>query len=229
MQHVPQIVRQQFVVAWSSLVWKPPWIPRISSTATRCYADFLPDEVFLSLTTGPQLTRLQKNSKILLALTGQMMVKVTSKRKFCTALRSTHNRKQKAVTMNTFRTTIGIAACVGVLAASATSVFAVGDIFTIGDASDVSVSSSLLVQTATVQLTDVGLPTYSIIPSVTDIALSAPGAGVGSDILKGDPVTPITTAPVTYSTTPEPGTMMLGALGGGMLWFVRSRRQARRN
>ena len=131
--------------------------------------------------------------------------------------------------MNTFRTTIGIAACVGVLAASATSVFAVGDIFTIGDASDVSVSSSLLVQTATVQLTDVGLPTYSIIPSVTDIALSAPGAGVGSDILKGDPVTPITTATVTYSTTPEPGTMMLGALGGGMLWFVRSRRQARRN
>jgi hypothetical protein len=130
--------------------------------------------------------------------------------------------------MKTFKKTIGIAACVGMLAASATSVFASGEIFTIGGASDASLSSSLLVQPATVQLTDVGLPTYSIIPSVTDIALSAPGAGVGNsdDILKG---VPVTTGTVTNSVTPEPGTMMLGGLGGAMLWFVRSRRQARRN
>jgi len=33
----------------------------------------------------------------------------------------------------------------------------------------------------------------------------------------------------SFHQVPEPGTMLLGGLGGGLLWFLRSRRQAKRN
>jgi hypothetical protein len=67
-------------------------------------------------------------------------------------------------------------------------------------------------------------PAQSVLYVTKDISLaviSPPAGGAGS-------VT-ITQVEQSFHQVPEPGTMLLGSLGGGLLLFLKSRRQARHN
>lgn len=190
---------------------------------------FSADEVSLSLKTGPHLTR-PKKLEDFACFDRSDNGKNNQQAKDLNSIAV--NSERKAVTMKTFKKTIGIATCVGILATSATSVFATGDIFTIGDASDAPLSSSLLVQPVAVQLPIVApnvivpeLSTAGVfdeaIAAPITIGFSADGAGVAAGAGNLSGVTGVT----PMIQTPEPGTMLLGGLGGGLLWFLRSRRQ----
>ena len=192
--------------------------------------------------------------------------------------------------MKTIKKTFGIAACIGILAASATSVFALGAILTIDEAGDAYLTPSQLfpytigtdpisglstleytlpfagvagdvllqepggsaisdvlrfdgdfhvfffseVEAGQAQLADVGLPSTFITPNVTIAESGTEG------VFTYAYYTPTSTQPgykpaspgmeyYIISDVPEPSVMMLGGLGGGLLLFLRSRRQARRD
>ena len=191
--------------------------------------------------------------------------------------------------MNTFKKTFGIAACIGILAVSATSVFGLGAIltmdesgnayFTVGQpfpystgtdpssgistleytlpfagvAGDVLLTdpagnlSDVLrfdgnshvyffseVEPGQAQLADVGLPTVFLTPNVTVGESGTEGIFTYAYYTPGatDPGYKPAAPGMQYyiiSDVPEPGSMLLAGLGGGLLLFLKSRRQARRN
>jgi hypothetical protein len=66
-------------------------------------------------------------------------------------------------------------------------------------------------------------PAQSVLYVTKDISL-----GVIPPVGAAGSVTP-TQVERSFHQVPEPGTMLLGSLGGGLLLFLRSRRQVRRN
>lgn len=199
--------------------------------------------------------------------------------------------------MKTFRNTIGVIACVGILAVSATSVFGVpGAIFTFDENGNGNLdgqpvrgqlapdpSGGLAANVLIYQLPflvmpgDVGLlepgesssnpsdlvrffspagANFSVVIFYSDIsptdppdALADTGLPVSPNAilipevgaegnngavwmpLAGQPGADVTGAAITYniiSDVPEPGTMLLAGLSGGLLLLLKVRRQARR-
>jgi hypothetical protein len=191
--------------------------------------------------------------------------------------------------MKTFKTLIGIAASIGVLTVSSTSVFGLGAILTMDEAGNAyftpsqpfahtigtdpnsgistleyflpfaGVAGDVLLQDPTGQisdvlrfdgnsdvyffslvepgqnqLADVGLPSVFLTPNVTVPELGTEGVFTYAYYTPtvGQPGYKSAAPGMEYyiiSDVPEPCTMLLGGLGGGLLLFLRSRRQATRN
>jgi hypothetical protein len=188
--------------------------------------------------------------------------------------------------MKTLKRTIGIAACVGMLAASATSVLGFNSILTIDNIGDAYFTAGSPFPDAQAMDPESGLTTvrYTLPFAGTagDVLLEESSGGPVTDLLRFDgadhvyffstdgvgtpsyvSALPATGSPnqgpfvlqnlgayladLNYSPTsgqpgynpgnsyelivyvPEPSVMLLGSLGGGLLLFLRSRRQARRN
>lgn len=209
-------------------------------------------------------------------------------------MRLTINTQQKAMTMKTIKKIFGVAACIGILAASATTVFGqAGLIFTFDENGNGNLNGQPIPFTVIVEPLS-GIPTlrYSL-PFLTapgDVLVTEPaepGAPYLSDIVRFDAVgnvyffsdlpdpgenpdladvgipnviSPyvivaeqgtdvynygvwvptaadqpgfvVTGAPIQYmiiSDVPEPSSLLLATLGGGLLFLLKSRRQVRRD
>lgn len=190
--------------------------------------------------------------------------------------------------MKTIKKTFGIAACIGILAASGTSVFAFTAILTISEAGNAYYTPSQLfpytigtdpisgmstleytlpfagvagdvllqepggsgisdvlrfdghfhvyffsdVEAGQAQLADVGLPSAFITPNVTVAESGTEGVFTYAYYTPTSTTQPgyqPGTAYYIISDVPEPGVMMLGGLGGGLLLLLNSRRRAKRD
>jgi hypothetical protein len=191
--------------------------------------------------------------------------------------------------MNIIKKTFGIAACIGMLAASATSVFAFGPVLTIDESGNAYLTASepfaftnalepisamstlqytlpfagvagdVLVQeqggsaisdilrfdgnfhvyffsdyaAGSTEPADVGLPSVFMTPNVTVTEYGTEDVSVDAwyTPIAGQPGYKPAAPGMQYhiiSDVPEPGTMLLGGLGGGLLLLLTSRRRAGR-